>query len=132
MNNYMKNMTHDCHPRDYFRRRLMRLFAVTGKSRLELARHLSVPLQTVSQWESGAQIPDVYQFREVAQYFGVPYAYFLDGTDGRTTAEEIGCLLGLSEDTVSGLMNLSVEMPDPILDALDDAIFSMVSAMQDK
>ena len=116
-------------PNDYFRLRLMRVFAVTGMSRLELARRLNVPLHTISQWESGVEIPNVYQFREIAEYFGLPYEIFLDGTDGGPSAEELGDLLGLSEDTVSGLMKLADNAPEPVLDALDDAVFTLVGAL---
>ena len=115
---------------DYFRLRLMRAFALTGMSRLGLARRLNVPLHTVSQWESGVEIPNVYQFREIAEYFRFPYEAFLDGMDGRPSAEKIGDLLGLSEDTVNGLMKLADSAPDPVLDALDDAVFTLVGALQ--
>ena len=117
---------------DYFRRRLMRTFTVTGMSRLGLARRLNVPLRTVSQWESGVEIPNVYQFREIAEYFGLPYEAFLDGTNGLPSSEELGNLLGLSEDTVNGLMKLADNAPDPVLDALDDAVFTLVGALQDR
>lgn len=43
---------------------------------------LQTGVQTVRQWESGTVVPDVNQFREIAAFFGLPYAWFLDGTAG--------------------------------------------------
>ena len=57
---------------DYFRRRLCELLTLSDGLRVELARQLRVPVQTVRDWESGEDIPNVYQFREIADFFGLP------------------------------------------------------------
>ena len=114
---------------DYFRRRLCGLFLITDYRREDLARHLRVPVKTVREWESGEKIPDVYQFREIAAFFELPYDWFLDGTDGMPDASELAELLGLSEGTVNALARLADTAAPDVLDALDDAIFGLLSAV---
>ena len=115
---------------DYFRRRLCGLFLITDYRREDLARHLRVPVKTVREWESGEKIPDVYQFREIANFFELPYEWFLDGTDGMPDASELAELLGLSESTVEMLMKLSENAPPDVLDVVDDTIFTLAAAVR--
>ena len=116
---------------DYFRRRLSGLLLLTDCLRVDLARHLRVPVQTVRDWESGEDIPNVYQFREIADFFGLPYAWFLDGKDATPNAAELAELLGLSESTVELLTDLEKTATPELLDAVDDAIFALVSSLKD-
>ena len=116
---------------DYFRRRLSGLLLLTDCLRVDLARHLRVPVQTVRDWESGEDIPNVYQFREIADFFGLPYAWFLDGTDATPNAAELAELLGLSESTVELLTDLEKTATPELLDAVDDTIFALVSSLKD-
>ena len=115
---------------DYFRRRLSSLFLLTGCLRVDLARHLRAPVQKVRDWESGEDIPNVYQFREIAGFFGLPYDWFLDGVDATPNAAELAELLGLSESTVETLGKLSDAAPPDVMDAVDDAIFALAFAVQ--
>ena len=79
-----------------FSRRLRGLFTIPDYQPAALAKRLGVGVQTVRQWESGTAVPDVNQFREIASFFGLPYAWFLDGADGQpdaaVMAEKMGCM----------------------------------------
>lgn len=86
-------------------------------------------MQTVRQWESGTAVPDVNQFREIASFFGLPYAWFLDGADGQPDAAVMAEKLGLHEDTVEELMELAEETSGPVLDAVDSAVAAVISAV---
>ena len=116
---------------DYFRRRLCELLTLSDGLRVELARQLRVPVQTVRDWESGEDIPNVYQFREIADFFGLPYAWFLDGKDATPNAAELAELLGLSESTVELLTDLEKTATPELLDAVDDMIFALVSSLKE-
>ena len=116
---------------DYFRRRLCELLTLSDGLRVELARQLRVPVQTVRDWESGEDIPNVYQFREIADFFGLPYAWFLDGKDATPNAAELAELLGLSESTVELLTDLEKTATPELLDAVDDTIFALVSSLKE-
>ena len=110
-----------------FDRRLRNLLTLSGMTRAELARRLGVPVPVVNRWLNGASAPDVYQFRAIAQLFGIPYQWFLD--DDFINAAELAARLGLSEDTVEGLLALADSERTDVLDMLDDAIYAMVSAV---
>ena len=110
-----------------FDRRLRNLLTLSGMTRTELARRLGVPLPVVNRWLNGASAPDVYQFRAIAQLFGTPYQWFLD--DDSPNTAELAAQLGLSEDTVEGLLALADSESTDVLDMLDDAIYAMVSAV---
>ena len=110
-----------------FDRRLRNLLTLSGMTRAELARRLGVPVPVVNRWLNGASAPDVYQFRAIAQLFGIPYQWFLD--DDFLNAAELAARLGLSEDTVEGLLALADSENADVLDMLDDAIYAMVSAV---
>lgn len=116
---------------DYFRRRLCELLTLNEDFRVELARQLRVPVQTVCAWESGEDIPNVYQFREIAAFFDLPYGWFLDGTDAAPDTGELAELLGLSESTVEALSDMEKTAPPELLDAMDDTIFAFVSALKE-
>ena len=91
------------------------------------SRRLGV--QTVRQWESGTAVPDVNQFREISAFFGLPYAWFLDGANGQPDAAAIAEKLGLHEDTVEDLMDLAEDASAPVLDAVDSAVAAAISAV---
>ena len=110
-----------------FDRRLRNLLTLSGVSRTELARRLGVPVPVVNRWLNGASAPDVYQFRAIAQLFGIPYQWFLD--EDFPNAAELAARLGLSEDTVEGLLALAEGENTEVLDMMDDAIYAMVSAV---
>ena len=110
-----------------FERRLRNLLTLSGMTRAELARRLGVSVPVVNRWLNGASAPDVYQFRAIAQLFGIPYQWFLD--DDFPNATELAARLGLSEDTVEGLFALAESESTDVLDMVDDAIYAMVSAV---
>ena len=112
-----------------FSRRLRGLFTITDYQPAALAKRLGVGVQTVRQWESGTAVPDVNQFREIASFFGLPYAWFLDGADGQPDAAVMAEKLGLHEDTVEELMELAEETSGPLLDAVDSAVAAVISAV---
>ena len=110
-----------------FDRRLRNLLTLSGMTRADLACRLGVPVAVVNRWLNGASAPDVYQFRAIAQLFGIPYEWFLD--DDFLNAAELAARLGLSEDTVEGLLALAESESTDVLDMMDDAIYAMVSAV---
>ena len=112
-----------------FSRRLRGLFTITDYQPAALAKCLGVGVQTVRQWESGTAVPAVYQFREIAAFFGLPYAWFLDGANGQPGAAAIAEKLGLHEDTVEDLMDLAEDASAPVLDAVDSAVAAAISAV---
>lgn len=112
-----------------FSRRLRGLFTITDDQPAALAKRLGVGVQTVRQWESGTAVPDVNQFREIAVFFGLPYAWFLDGADGQPDAAVMAEKLGLHEDTVEELMELAEDTSGPVLDAVDSAVAAVISAV---
>ena len=127
MMNLNMNRTHD-----YFRRRLHGLFVITDYTRADLARAMCVPYNTVLQWESGEKVPNVYQFREIADFFDMPYAWFLDGTDGLPGVEEIADRLRLSEGTVEGMVQVAETASDHTLDEFDDFLFKFVTILRER
>lgn len=114
---------------NYFSRRLHFLFTITDRDPVELARRLNLPPSVVQRWEEGAASPNVYQFREIAAFFGLPYEWFLDGTDGVPDPIQMSGLLGLREETVEALMELADSEPEEVLDAVDDAVYGVLSAV---
>ena len=110
-----------------FDRRLRNLLALSTVTRTELACNVGVPVPVVNRWLNGASAPDVYQFRAIAQFFGIPYQWFLD--NDFPNAKELAARLGLSEDTVEGLLALADSENTEVLDMMDDAIYAMVSAV---
>lgn len=109
---------------------LKNLLTLTGMTCGELARHLNVPMPVVRRWMSGVSAPDIYQFREIAHFFGLPYTWFLDGGSGFPNAEELAGLLGLNPDTVEGLLLLADMEDEDVLEPLDEAIYAVVSAFR--
>jgi len=90
-----------------FDRCLKNLLTISGVTCEELARHLGVSIPEVRRWMNGLSIPDMYQFRDVARFFGVSYEWFLNGSSGFPAVEELSELLGLNPDTPEGLLTLA-------------------------
>ncbi len=120
----MKRKTND------FSRRLRNLFILTGLRQEVLACRAGVTIETVRRWESGVKLPDMEQLKVIAAFFGLPYAFFLDGKDGMPTSSDMAALLGLSEDTVRLLMELAENEPEEVLDAVDDAVYAVADAIR--
>ena len=112
-----------------FNKYLKNLLTVSGVSREELASHLKVAVPVVNRWLNGASVPDVYQFRDIARYFGMPYEWFLDGEVRVPTAAEMAEKLRLSEDTVEELLSLARTEGNILLNAVDDAVYAVTSTV---
>ena len=111
-----------------FDQRLKRLLTISGAGREELARAAGVSVPVVNRWLNGSSAPDVYQYQAIANYFGLPYGWFLDGDDGFPGAVETGEKLGLSPDTVEALRELAGSGPEGVLAAVDDAVCAVIGA----
>ena len=114
---------------DKFDSRLKQLLSASGVERGELARHLGVSVPTVSRWINGISTPNVYQFREIAHFFGMPYDWFLEDGDEIPDAERLAAKLGLSPDTVEALLDLAEAESPEVLAAVDDAVCSVIAAV---
>lgn len=111
-----------------FDHRLRNILILSGVRREELACHLGVSVPVVNRWLNGSSAPDVYQFQSIANYFGLPYEWFLDGGDGFPSAEELAARLGLSEETVEALRELADSGKTGVLVAVDDAVCAAIGA----
>ena len=112
-----------------FDRRLQHLLSVSGVERGELARHLGVSVPTVSRWINGISTPNVYQFREIAYFFGMPYDWFLEDGGGIPDTEGLAAKLGLSSDTVEALLELAEAESPEVLTAVDDAVCAVIATI---
>ncbi len=112
-----------------FTNRLQAAFAATGTSREKLAAHLGVSLSTICRWLNGICAPDVYQFQEIARFFGVSYDWFLGDAGGVPDAEELAARLGLSPDTVEDLIEMAKTESPEVLEALDSAVHNVISVV---
>ena len=110
-----------------FSRRLRNLFILTGLRQEILAYRAGVSIEMVRQWESGAKLPNVEQFKVIASFFGLPYTWFLDGRD--IAPPDMAVSLGLSEDTVCLLMELAASESGEVPDALDDAVYAVATVV---
>ena len=114
---------------DKFDRRLKQLLSISGVERGELARCLGVSVPTVSRWLNGISTPNVYQFREIAHFFGMPYDWFLDDGGGVPNADALAVRLGLSPETVEALLELAASESEEVLTAVDDAVCAVIAAI---
>lgn len=113
-----------------FDRCLKNLLTISGVTCEELARHLGVSIPEVRRWMNGLSVPDMYQFRDVARFFGVSYEWFLDGSSGLPAVEELSEPLGLNPDTLEGLLMLAATEDVDVLEPLDDAIYAIVTSFR--
>lgn len=105
------------------------LLAISGVTREELARCLGVAVPVVSRWLNGASVPDIYQFRDIARFFEMPYDWFLEDWDSAANIKELAVLLGLSVDTVENLLSLAENENPDVMEAIDDSIYAATSAV---
>ena len=114
-----------------FDQRLRDLLIISGVRREDLACHLGVSVPVVNRWLNGSSVPDVYQFQSIANYFGLPYEWFLEVGDGFPSAEKLAARLGLSEETVVELLALTAEDYDntSVLEAVDAAIRAVLAVI---
>ena len=112
-----------------FDRCLKNLLTVSGVERGELARHLDVSVPTVNRWLNGISTPNVYQFREIAHFFGMPYDWFLEDGGSTPNTEDMAEKLGLSSDTVEALLELAGAESPEVLTAVDDAVCAVIATI---
>ena len=112
-----------------FDRRLKGLLSASGVERGELARHLGVSVPTVNRWLNGISTPNVYQFREIAHFFGMPYDWFLEDNGGIPDVDDLAVKLGLSPETVEALLELANSESEDVLTAVDDAVCAVIGAV---
>ncbi len=60
-----------------FAKRLKELRAEKGLTQMELARMLSVTIQTVGKWERSISMPNLNYIFKIAKVFGVKVPYLL-------------------------------------------------------
>ncbi len=66
-----------------FPRRFRLLIDETRTSQQVIADFVGVSRQAVAQWKDGKTIPDMYNFKKVAEFFKVPYEYLLQQGSGK-------------------------------------------------
>ena len=109
-----------------FDRRLKSVLSDSGVERGELARYLGVSVSTVNRWLNGISTPNVYQFREIAYFFGLPYDWFLEDEGSIPDVDDLAAKLGLSPETVEALLELTETENPEVMTAVDDAVSAMI------
>ena len=112
-----------------FDSRLKSVLSASLVERGELARHLGVSVPTVNRWLNGISTPNVYQFREIAHFFGMPYDWFLEDNGGIPDTDDLAVKLGLSPETVEALLELANSESEDVLTAVDDAVCAVIGAI---
>ena len=112
-----------------FDSRLKSVLSASLVERGELARHLGVSVPTVNRWINGISAPNVYQFREIAHFFGMPYDWFLEDNGGIPDTDDLAVKLGLSPETVEALLELAGSESEDVLTAVDDAVCAVIATI---
>ena len=112
-----------------FDRRLRGLLSASGVERGELARHLGVSVPTVNRWLNGISTPNVYQFRAIVHFFGLPYEWFTEDEGGIPNVDDLAVKLGLSPETVEALLELAGSESEEVLTAVDDAVCAVIATI---
>ena len=113
-----------------FAHRLKSVLSASGVERGELARHLGVSVPTVNRWLNGISTPNVYQFREIAHFFGLPYEWFTEDEGGIPNVDDLAVKLGLSPETVEALLDMVSEGGnEAALEAVDNTICAALSVI---
>ena len=112
-----------------FDSRLKSVLSASLVERGELARHLGVSVPTVNRWLNGISTPNVYQFREIAHFFGMPYDWFLEDNGGIPDTDDLAVKLGLSPETVEALLELAGSESEEVLTAVDNAVCAVIATV---
>lgn len=113
-----------------FASRLKSALSGSLMERGELARYLNVPVPTVNRWLNGISTPNVYQFREIAHRFGMPYDWFLEDDGDIPNVEDLAIKLGLSPETVGALLDMAAEDGrEATLEAVDNALCAALAVV---
>ncbi|MEG2002859.1 MAG: helix-turn-helix transcriptional regulator, partial [Clostridia bacterium] len=78
-------------------------------SQEDLGEALSVSRQSVSRWESDANIPEVDKLIELGKFFNVSLAYILNGEEFHKTDEESNSDSDFDVEEVKQILNAFVE-----------------------
>lgn len=114
-----------------FGQRLKEVLSASGVERGELARHLGVSVPTVNRWLNGISSPNVYQFREIAHFFGLPYEWFTEDEGNIPDVDDLAVKLGLSPETVGILLALVSEGGnEAALEAVDNALCAALAVIE--
>ena len=71
----------------------------------------------------------MYQFREIAHFFGMPYDWFLEDNGGIPDTDDLAVKLGLSPETVEALLELANSESEDVLTAVDDAVCAVIGTI---
>lgn len=113
-----------------FANRLKNVLSASLMERGELARHLGVSVPTVNRWLNGISAPNVYQLREIAHLFGMPYDWFLEDDGGIPNVDDLAMRLGLSPETVEALLDMVAEGGnEAALEAVDNALCAALAVI---
>jgi transcriptional regulator with XRE-family HTH domain len=106
----------------------------TRVSQQDIADYVGVSRQAVSQWKDGKTIPDMYNFKKIAEFFKVPMEYLYGETDSKikeylALADSIGLsdkaiskLQAWASEKESGLISLATKT-ELLSDIITDADF---------
>lgn len=113
-----------------FADRLKNVLSASLMERGELARHLGVSVPTVNRWLNGISAPNVYQLREIAHLFGMPYDWFLEDGGDIPNVDDLAVRLGLSPETVEALLDMVAEGGnEAALEAVDNALCAALAVI---
>ncbi|MDE7218681.1 MAG: helix-turn-helix domain-containing protein [Oscillospiraceae bacterium] len=114
-----------------FDQRLKEVLSASLVERGELARHLGVSVPTVNRWLNGISTPNVYQFREIAHFFGLPYEWFTEDEGDIPDVDDLAVKLGLSPETVETLLELVSEGGnEATLEAVDNTLCAALAVIE--
>ena len=93
-----------------FGKRLRALREQRGLRQEDIGKVINVGKSAVSQWESGARIPDLETVNRLSSYFGVSVDYLLGRTDSRETPQHDK--INTSADEVTELLETLHKRPE--------------------
>ena len=64
---------------------LIRLRIAAGLTQAELGERLNYSDKSVSKWERGDAVPDVFVMKQIADIYGVTVDYLLESHEGAST-----------------------------------------------
>lgn len=109
-----------------FRERLNQLFINSGKTIVDFAKTLGPSRQSLGYYLNGERIPDAHTVKQICERCNVSADWLLGLSDVEspdTDMQAVCKYLGLSEETVSFLRMISVQLHDQFITMLIDALF---------
>jgi len=90
-----------------FPTRLRELIEEKRTNQQAIADFVGVTRQAVAQWKDGKAIPDMYNFKKVAEFFGVPLEFLYGETNSKVQENMLlADTLGLSDGAIDAIINL--------------------------